>query len=43
MIKNFADCLKRGKIKKFSRGRKLAAKELRLAKEDLGSAEKGHF
>ena len=40
MIKNFADCLKTGKIKKFSRGKNLAAKELRLAKEDLKIAQK---
>ena len=39
MIKNFADCLKTGKIKKFSRGKDLAAKELRLAKEDLKTAQ----
>ena len=40
MIKNFADCLKTGKIKKFSRGKDLFAKELRLAKEDLKIAQK---
>ena len=40
MIKNFEDCLKKGKIKKFSRGKSLAGKELRLAKEDLNSAQK---
>ncbi|MEA3463768.1 MAG: HEPN domain-containing protein [Patescibacteria group bacterium] len=40
MIKNFEDCLKKGKIKKFSRGKSLAGKELRLAKEDLNSAKK---
>lgn len=40
MTKNFEDCLKKGKIKKFSRGRSLVGKELRLAKEDLNSAKK---
>ena len=33
MTKDFKDCLKKGKIKKFSRGKSLAGKELRLAKE----------
>ena len=40
MIKNFKDCLKKGGIKKFSCGKNLAGKELRLAKEDLNSAQK---
>lgn len=40
MTKNFEDCLKKGKIKKFSRGKNLAEKELKLAKEDLNSAKK---
>lgn len=40
MTKNFENCLKKGKIKKFSRGKSLSEKELRLAKEDLDSAEK---
>lgn len=40
MNKNFKDCLKKGRIKKFSRGKDLAEKELRLAKEDLNSAQK---
>ena len=39
MIKNFKDCLKAGKIKKFSRGKELASKELRLAQEDLKAAK----
>ena len=40
MIKDFKDCLKKGKIKKFSRGKNLTGKELKLAKEDLNSARK---
>lgn len=40
MIKTFEDCLKAGKIKKFSHGQNLVAKELRLAEEDLETAEK---
>jgi len=40
MIKNFEDCLKTGKIKKFSRGKILSSKEIRLAEEDLRTAEK---
>lgn len=35
MSQEFKKCLERGKIKKFSPGKKLAAKELRLAQEDL--------
>ena len=37
-MKNFNDCLKLGKIKKFSRGKALASKEVRLAEEDLKTA-----
>lgn len=40
MIKNFEDCLKTGKIKKFSRGKMLSKKEIRLSKEDFKTAEK---
>lgn len=40
MTKEFENCLKKGKIKKFSRGKNLAGKELRLAKEDFSSARK---
>jgi len=40
MIKNFEDCLKAGKIKKFSRGKDLFPKEIRLAEEDLSTAKK---
>ena len=40
MIKNFEDCLKTGKIKKFSRGKILSPKEIRLAEEDLKIAKK---
>jgi len=40
MIKNFEDCLKSEKIKKFSRGKSLAPKEIRLAEEDLRTARK---
>jgi uncharacterized protein (UPF0332 family) len=35
----FAECLKRGKITKFSRGKALAAKELRIAEEDFQTAQ----
>lgn len=35
MSLEFKKCLERGKIKKFSPGKKLAGKELRLAGEDL--------
>lgn len=31
----FQECIKKGKLKTFSRGKDLADKELRLAKEDL--------
>jgi uncharacterized protein (UPF0332 family) len=40
MIKSFEDCLKSSKIKKFSRGKSLAPKEIRLAEEDLKIAQK---
>ena len=40
MSDNFQSCLRKGKIKKFSRGRLLAQKELKLALEDLESARK---
>ncbi len=40
MIQNFRDCLTRSKIKKFSRGKSLAPKEIRLAEEDLKIAQK---
>lgn len=36
----FQECLKKGKLKEFSRGKDLAGKELRLAKEDLGASKK---
>lgn len=42
MNQSFEDCLKRGKIKRFSRGKSLAKKELRIAKEDLESARKSY-
>lgn len=35
---NFSDCLKAGKIRKFSRGRELVQKELKSAKFDLTTA-----
>ncbi len=35
MSQEFKKCLERGKIKKFSPGKKLAKKELKLAQEDL--------
>lgn len=35
----FQDCLKRGKLKIFSRGKDLAGKELRIAEKDLNSAK----
>lgn len=38
MVKNFEDCLKSEKIKKFSRGKYLFPKEIKLAKEDLKTA-----
>jgi len=39
-MSKWQDCLKRGKIKKFSRGQSLAGKELKLAREDLKYAQK---
>lgn len=39
MSRNFEECLKAGKIKEFSRGKILAPKEIRLAEEDLRTAE----
>jgi len=40
MTLGYDECLKRGKIKPFSRGRALAAKELKTAASDLDRAEK---
>ena len=40
MSKHFDKCLKKRKIKEFSQGKFLAPKEIRLAKEDLISAQK---
>jgi uncharacterized protein (UPF0332 family) len=40
MNKDFEKCLKAGKIKKFSRGKVLAAREIKLAEEDLKTALK---
>ncbi len=39
MSKNFEECVKKGKIKEFSQGEFLASKEIRLAEEDLKSAQ----
>lgn len=39
MPKDFAECLRTGKIAPFSRGSSLAGKELRLAREDYAAAE----
>lgn len=39
MIRNFADCFKSGKIKKFSPGKNLVIKEFRLAEEDFKIAQ----
>jgi uncharacterized protein (UPF0332 family) len=36
----YEECLKKGKIKPFSRGKDLAAKELATAATDLATAEK---
>jgi uncharacterized protein (UPF0332 family) len=36
----FADCLKRGKIKRFTRGEALVEKELKVATSDLSRAKK---
>ena len=38
MNPDYDDCLKRGKIKPFSRGRALAGKELETAAADLSRA-----
>jgi len=38
MNADFEKCLKNGKITKFTRGRALAGKELRVAEEDLQTA-----
>ena len=38
MSQEFKKCLERGKIKRFSPGKKLAGKELKLAGEDLAIA-----
>ena len=40
MSLDFDNCLKRGKIRPFSRGRTIAPKELETAKEDMARAEK---
>lgn len=40
MTREYDDCLKRGKIKPFSRGLTLASKELEAAESDLDSAKK---
>jgi uncharacterized protein (UPF0332 family) len=40
MIENFEDCLESGKIKKFSRGKSLAPKKIKLAEEDLRTAQR---
>lgn len=38
MSQEFKKCLELGKIKRFSPGKKLAGKELRLAKDDLNTS-----
>ena len=40
MSQHFNACFQKGKIKKFSRGKVLFIKELKLAEEDLKSAKK---
>ena len=40
MAKDFENCLKSNKIKKFSRGKSLTKKELKLAEEDFKIAQK---
>ena len=40
MSLEYDDCLKRGKIKPFSRGKSLAPKELETAASDLERAKK---
>lgn len=42
MTIEYDDCIKRGKIKPFSRGPALAAKEIEAAKSDLNRAHKTH-
>jgi len=42
MSLEYDNCLKRGKIKPFSRGKTLAPKELEAAKSDLDRAKKTH-
>jgi uncharacterized protein (UPF0332 family) len=42
MTIEYDDCLKRGKIKPFSRGPALAAKEIETAESDLSRAHKTH-
>jgi len=42
MTIEYDDCLKRGKIKPFSRGPALAAKEIEAAEADLARAHKTH-
>ncbi len=40
MSSHFKECLKKGKIKEFSRGKFLVSKEIRLAEDDLKFAQK---
>jgi len=42
MTIEYDDCMKRGKIKPFSRGPTLAAKEIEAAESDLNRAHKTH-
>lgn len=42
MTIEYDDCLKRGKIKPFSRGPALAGKEIEAAEADLARAHKTH-
>ena len=42
MSREYDDCIKRGKIKSFSRGLALAPKEIDAAKNDLQRAHKTH-
>lgn len=39
MSEYFSECLKKGKIREFSRGKNLAQKELRLAADDFKTAK----
>jgi len=39
MSQKFKRCLEKGKIKRFSQGKTLAPKELKLAAEDLKTAK----